>query len=110
MAPLCRRFGHEAEDVRDIGMADADDTRIAARARADSACIVTGDFGFADVRNYPPEQYAGILVLQVPHHATTHVIEALLESVLRQEEVVRNLRGRLAIAEFGRVRLRPAIA
>ena len=65
-----RRAGHDAFDVRDIGLGDAKDSKIAAYARAHQLCLLTGDFDFADIRNYPPHLYAGIVVLTIPRNAT----------------------------------------
>jgi predicted nuclease of predicted toxin-antitoxin system len=106
-ADLFRQYGHEAEDVRSAGLGEADDQRIAAYAQANGQCLVTGDFGFADTRNYPASEYAGIVVLQVPRDATAAVILAILDSLLRQPDVLEGVPGRLAIVAFGRVRLRP---
>lgn len=104
---LLRQYGHEAEDVRDIGLGGASDQRVAEYAQANGLCLVTGDFGFADVRNYPADRYAGIMVLHLPRNATASVILDLLDSVLRQPDVLEGLPGRLAIVGFGSVRLRP---
>jgi hypothetical protein len=69
---------------------------------------MTGDFGFADVRNYPPETYHGIVTLELPRNAGATFILGLIESFLKQSEIVDRLAGRLAIVAPGRVRLRPA--
>ena len=58
-AELLRRYHHEAVDVRDIGMGGAADSDIAAYAQRYRLALVTRDFDFADIRNYPPAQYAG---------------------------------------------------
>jgi len=107
-AELIRRFGHDAEDVRQIGLGKADDADIADCARTHARCLVTGDFGFADIRNYPPEQFSGLVVLELPRDATAQVILNLVESLLRQPEVLQRLPGRLAIVRAGQIRLRPA--
>ncbi len=52
-----RRSGHDASDVRDIGMGSAADTEIARYARDHGLARVTRDFDFADIRNYPPADY-----------------------------------------------------
>ena len=106
--PLLERFGHEAIDVRDIGLRNAKDTIIARYAQDHQACILTGDFGFADIRNYPPETYYGIVVLELPRDTTAAFILHLIEEILRQHEVLARLPRRLAIVEAGRIRLRPA--
>lgn len=106
---LIRRYGHEATDVRDIGLGSADDPDIAAYAQTQQVSLITGDFGFADIRNYPPEAYAGIVVLELPRNATTSFILSLIEAFLQQTGLLSRLAGRLAIVEAGRVRLRPPL-
>jgi Domain of unknown function (DUF5615) len=58
-AELLGRYHHEAVYVRDIGMGGAADSDIAAYAQRYRLALVTRDFDFADIRNYPPTQYAG---------------------------------------------------
>jgi hypothetical protein len=107
VALLLRRHGHDAIDVRDVGLGAARDSEIARRARDERRCLVTGDFGFADVRNYVPESHAGIMVLSLPVGATASFILHLIEDLIHQPEILARLHGRLAIVEPGRLRLRP---
>jgi predicted nuclease of predicted toxin-antitoxin system len=102
-----RRRGYEAIDVRDVGLGAAPDSEIAEFARARIACIITGDFGFADVRSYPPAAYPGLVVLQLPRNATAAGILRLADALLDQPDLLAKLPGRLAIVEPGRIRLRP---
>jgi len=69
-AGLIKSYGHESVDVRDMGLGGASDEQVAAYARAHQMCLLTGDFGFADIRNYPPEQFGGLVVLEIPKNAT----------------------------------------
>jgi hypothetical protein len=64
--------GHQAIDVRDIGLGTADDSIIAAYALTQRLCLVTRDYDFADVRNYPPLQYAGIVVVDATPSYARH--------------------------------------
>ena len=105
---LLRRYGHEAVDMRDIGLRGAKDPQIASYARSEELCLVTGDFDFSDIRNYPPGEYAGLVVLKLPRAATAFFILNLLESFLQQEDLVAQIPGSLAIVEPGRVRIRTA--
>ena len=105
---LLEKFSHEAIDVRDIGLGSAKDSVIARYAQDHQACLLTGDFGFADIRNYPPETYHGIVVLEFPRDATAAFILHLIEEILRQSEVLARLPRKLAIVEASRIRLRPA--
>jgi predicted nuclease of predicted toxin-antitoxin system len=104
---LLRRYGHKAVDVRDVGLRGAKDSEVAAYARHMRLCLVTGDLDFSDVRNYPPDEYAGLIVLRLPRTATASSILALLESFLEQEHLLVQLPGKLTIVEPGRVRMRP---
>jgi predicted nuclease of predicted toxin-antitoxin system len=106
-AALLRSHGHDVVDVRDVGLGAAPDAEIARLARDETRCLVTADFGFADVRNYPPRSYSGILVLSLPAGATARLILRLIEAVMQQPEVLARLGGRLAVVEPGRLRLRP---
>lgn len=106
-APLLVRHGHEATHVAEVGLGP-DDEAIARHARAQGMVLVTRDFDFSNIRNYPPEQFAGIVVLQLPDDAIASQIVRVFESFLEQPELVARLPGRLAIVEAWRVRFRPA--
>jgi len=95
-----------AFDVRDIGYRGAPDSEIAAYAQRERLCIVTGDLGFSDIRNYPPDEYAGLVVLKLTRTATASTILQLLESFICQENLIDTMSGKLAVAETGRVRIR----
>jgi predicted nuclease of predicted toxin-antitoxin system len=101
------RHGHEAVDVRDVELGSAADDQVAGYARVHAMCLVTADFGFADIRNYPPDQYAGLVVLELPRNATAETILGILDSLLRQADIMERLQERLAIVASGSVRLRP---
>lgn len=107
-ADLIRSFGHEAVDVRDIGLGGAPDDRIATHAQSHGLCLLIGDFDFADIRDYPPEKYPGLVVFVFPDDANRDIILNLIKAFFEQQTVMEKLPGRLAIAEPGRVRLRPA--
>ena len=107
-ASLVQDLGHEALDVRDLGLGSARDDEIAAYAQTHGLCVLTGDFDFSDIRDYPPEDYAGLVVLKLPDNANRDFILRLVEAFVRQSDVLEQLPGRLAIVERGRIRLRPA--
>lgn len=102
--------GHDALDVRDVGLAGADDAQIAAYAKEHKPALVTRDFDFSDVRNHPPAEYAGIIVLELPDDAITATVVKVLASFLSQPELLAQVSGRLAIVESWRVRFRPAFS
>jgi predicted nuclease of predicted toxin-antitoxin system len=104
-----KNFGHTAEHVRDLGLGAAPDKQIAALAKTSTACLVTRDLDFADIRNYPPDQYAGILVLRLADDATALQIIEVLEKFLKNSDLIDKLSKHLVILEPSRVRFRPAL-
>ena len=106
-ASLLRALGHQVEDVRDVLPNGADDAIVAAHARAGQFILVSRDFDFADIRNYPPQDYAGIIVLELPDDAIAAQENQTLESFASRADLLARLPGRLAIVESWRVRFRP---
>lgn len=107
--PLMTSLGYEANAARDLGLGDATDAQIAAYACKTSAAIVTRDLDFADVRNYPPEDYFGILVIRLPDDTIARDIARVLERFFSQKQLVERIKGRLVIVESDRVRFRPKL-
>jgi len=99
-------YGHEALHVGDIGLGGAPDAVIAEVAKSEKRAILTGDFDFADIRNYPPADYFGIAVLVLTPSMVSSDIHALVRSFLERPEIIAILAGKLAIVESDRVRIR----
>lgn len=108
-AGAIRSLGYEAVDVRDVGLGAAEDKQVAAYARQHTLTLITRDFDFSDIRNYPPADFAGIIVLELADEAVTTNVIGALESFLAQPELLAQLPGRLAIVESWRVRFRPPL-
>lgn len=103
---LFRHYGHKVIDVRDVGLRGAKDFQIISYAKQNRLCLITGDFDFSNIYSYPPSQYSGIVVLYIPKYATARFILDLLESFLKQDKLLLELVGKLAIVEPGRIRIR----
>jgi hypothetical protein len=106
---LIRAHGHQATDVRDIGMGTARDQDIAEHARINQLAIISIDRDFGNVVQYPPADYHGLVVIRPPDGATIARILSLAERFLTDGKVVANLTGRLVVVEPGRIRCRPPI-
>ncbi len=104
---LLLELGHEVEDVRDVLPSGATDAEVAAFAKAQQFIIVTRDFDFADIRNYPPLNFAGFVVLELPDDAVASQVNRALQSFVSNPALVARLPSRLAIVESWRVRFRP---
>jgi predicted nuclease of predicted toxin-antitoxin system len=95
----------DSTDVRDIGLGDATDETIASHAKTNLMAIVTRDGDFGDIRNYPPSEYAGIVVIDVPDDYTAAQIVAVLAAFLDASPEI-DLNKKLVILEPSRVRIR----
>lgn len=69
-------------------------------------CIVSGDFDFADVRDFNPRLFAGIVVLTLPRNTASSYIHRLLIYFLDHISELLPLEGKLMIVEIGRIRVR----
>jgi predicted nuclease of predicted toxin-antitoxin system len=90
-----RRFGMRA-------LSRATDEILADHARREARVLVTLDLGFANIRNYPPDQHAGIVVLRPTKQDKATVLSLLRRvfPVLQERSRV----GELWIAQRDRIR------
>lgn len=110
LVDLISRLNHQVEFVRDIGMSDAPDSAVAERAQKTSAVLLTRDLDFADIRNYPPDHYPGIVVFRLPDDVVASEIVSVAQRFLHEASFASQISARLAIVERDRVRFRPPIA
>jgi predicted nuclease of predicted toxin-antitoxin system len=61
MTNILMDFGYEASTTYDEDMKGFPDHLIADRCRKEGKALVTLDTGFADIRAYPPDQFAGLI-------------------------------------------------
>lgn len=62
---LLRQRGHEAHSVLDENLHGAPDLSIASACRSERRILITLDLDFASIKNYPPQNYHGIVVLRL---------------------------------------------
>jgi predicted nuclease of predicted toxin-antitoxin system len=74
---LFQNAGHEADTAADEGLAGAPDADLAAHCQRERRALLTFDLDFADLRQYPPEQYSGLLVLRLRSQAVGHVVRVV---------------------------------
>jgi predicted nuclease of predicted toxin-antitoxin system len=99
-------LGHDAVDVRELGLGAATDDVIANHAQKNGFCLLTRDKDFGDIRNYPPSDYAGLVVIDLPDDTVGANVIDRIEEFLSQKEWLEVLPGRLAIVRPMRVRFR----
>ena len=101
---VLRQAGFEATTVADEELAGKPDEDIAAICRREGKAIVTLDLGFADIRIYPPQDYAGLIVLRLLRQdrmTVLKIIERLIPALQTE-----SLEKRLWIVDEKRIRIR----
>jgi len=104
VAELLKGEGQDVLTVWDENLRGSTDETIARVVQHEQRTLITLDLDFADIRTYPPNQYAGIIVLRVGSHSRKHVlavITRLLPTLNAQDP-----KGQLWIVDEQCVRIR----
>ena len=103
-AAVLRDAGFDAETIWDERLSGAGDEVVAARVQKEERVLVTLDLDFSNIRAYPPEQFAGIMVLRLKTQDKATVLAYMRRAVtvLQQRSPV----GELWIIQHDRVRFR----
>lgn len=103
-ALVIRAAGFLADTVEDEGLTGSEDLHLAQVIRDQGRVLLTLDNDFGNIRAYPPNEYAGILILRPKSQdkpATLALLKRLL-IVLSEKDPV----GQLWIVESDRIRHR----
>lgn len=89
--------------VRDQKLQGVPDAHLASVCLQEQRALITLDLDFADIRAYPPDQFAGLIVMRLNSQSRTHVLHVLqaLLPILGKER----LEGRLWIVDEAAVRI-----
>ena len=98
------RAGIDAVDVHEQRLRGALDPAIAAVCRAERRALVTLDAGFANIRRYPPEDHAGLIVLRLRSQDKDTVLALLARLAVVLADV--DPAGRLLIVRETGIRIR----
>lgn len=104
VAAFLHQAGYDAETVWEEGLNGASDLVIATACQRDGRALLTLGTDFADIRAYPPAQYAGLVVLRLKRQDKPYILELLIR--LRKLFSQEPLGGRLWIVEEEHVRIR----
>lgn len=95
--------GHHVSTVQEEHLQGAKDPVIAQTCKDLGLCLITLDLGFAQILEYPPNDYPGIIVLRHPAPSLAGM-KQLVEQITAALQT-RSPRGRLWIVEPGRIRI-----
>ena len=100
-----RHAGHDAATVHDESLSGVSDIRLAATCKREERILMRLDVDFANIQQYPPSEFPGIVVLRLSHQDKPHILSVLkrLLSVLDHEP----LAHRLWIVGEERIRISP---
>jgi len=100
---LLKKHGFNAKDVRDVGLASAEDKQVMEFARSEKRILVTRNLGFGNPERYP--SHPGAIIFRLPHTYTAAEINERLEKFLSTVDVEK-LSGNVVIVERDRFRVR----
>lgn len=103
-AAVLSSLGLEIKTVSQQKMNGCSDTELIEVCTAEELALITLDLDFSDVRVYPPEKHAGIIVLRAGNMGKKKVIDLLIWicPLLKQD----NFYGKLWIVEENKIRIR----
>ena len=104
VAQVLRAAGHEGATVLDQHLGGSADSLIASICQQEERTLVTLDLDFADIRAYPPADYAGVIVFRLRRQDKLHILKVcarMLPLLARQP-----LTQCLWIVEEDRIRIR----
>jgi predicted nuclease of predicted toxin-antitoxin system len=96
--------GYDAASVHEQQLAGHPDNEIAIVCRSEERVIVTMDLDFADIRNFPPADYFGIIILRPEVNSIPRIGRLLLRAIAALDD--QPIVGRLWIVEEHRIRVR----
>ena len=99
-----RQANHDAMSVLDQNLGGEGDPRVAQVCRNEGRAIITLDLDFSDIRNYPPKDYAGIIVLRPTVSSVANLVRLIdrLIPLFDREPIS----GRLWIVDESNIRIR----
>ena len=104
LVTLFTAAGHDAVSASAQDLQGAPDKTISAVCQSEGRALVTLDVGFADIRAYPPSDYAGVIVLRLRHQDVRYVSATITRVLNLMQD--RRIGRELWIVEDDRVRFR----
>jgi predicted nuclease of predicted toxin-antitoxin system len=102
-----RESNHEVMCLRDVSPVESADALVIAKAQEIDAILLSLNGDFADIVNYPPANYRGIVALQMRNHSEIlPKLIARLTAYLKVHTTMDHYRGKLLVVEVDRIRIR----
>ena len=104
LAALLQDEGYDASTIYSESLKGAKDPTVIAVCQDEQRVLVTLDLDFADIKTYPPQNYAGIIVLRPYRQDKPYLLsffQKLIPAINQHP-----LKGHLWIAEEDKIRIR----
>jgi predicted nuclease of predicted toxin-antitoxin system len=105
VAAALRDEEHDAQTVHDEQLRGRPDTDIAEACRREGRVLITLDLDFSNIREYPPKDYPGLIVLRVVDQSRPRVLSVF--SQIFELLPSQPLAGHLWVVSESGVRIRP---
>lgn len=102
-----RNAGHEVLRLRDVLPVESPDRLVITKTQELEAILLSMNGDFADIVTYPPQNYRGIIAIQMRNHAEVQnlLLQRLLD-YLQLQPAAAHYRGKLLVVEVNRIRIR----
>ena len=104
IAKLLIERGHDAKTVNEQQLKRTNDSVLINLCKQENRALVTLDTDFSNISEYPPIEYAGIMVLRLGSQAKQHVINVFQQIITTIE--IEPLKQHLWIVEDNAIRIR----
>ena len=104
LAELLKQAGYDTATVFEQHLAGGTDDTVVMVCQKEQRILITLDMDFADIREYPPNQFPGFLVLRLKKQGKSSIMETFerILNLLSSESLIH----KLWIVEENRVRIR----
>lgn len=101
-----RKDGHKIVRLRDQLPTHSPDTLVILKAKEINAILISLNGDFADIINYPPRDYSGIVSLQLKNQPSLMAkLLPKLRNYFNQHPDMEHYKGKLFVFDFHRVRI-----
>jgi hypothetical protein len=100
---LCEA-GHDVMTVREQRLNGQPDLHVIGVCTMEQRCPITLDTDFADTLTYPPENYAGIILLRLPRKPVLGDIDVSIGAVIEALSGGANIAGKLWVVRQKTIR------
>lgn len=104
IAKLLIERGHDAKTVNEQQLKGTNDSVLINLCKQENRALVTLDTDFSNISEYPPIEYAGIMVLRLGSQVKQHVINVFQQIITTIE--IEPLKQHLWIVEDNAIRIR----